>query len=78
MDEVRDASLASMRLELEELVLIVDEAHNLPSRIRMGMQRRLFPEMVETLMVTLELLGALAGYTIDRGLKDQSLEKFDL
>ncbi len=46
MDDVRDASLASMRLELEELVLIVDEAHNLPSRIRMGMQRRLFPEMV--------------------------------
>ena len=46
MDDVRDASLGSMRLELEDLVIIVDEAHNLPSRIRMGMQRRLSPEMV--------------------------------
>ena len=46
IDEVRNASLSSMKLELEELVLIVDEAHNLPSRVRMGMQRRLFPEMV--------------------------------
>ncbi|MBG45581.1 MAG: hypothetical protein CMB76_03580 [Euryarchaeota archaeon] len=46
IDEVRNASLSSMKLELEDLVLIVDEAHNLPSRVRMGMQRRLFPEMV--------------------------------
>ena len=47
IDEVRNASLSSMKLELEELVLVVDEAHNLPSRVRMGMQRRLFPEMVQ-------------------------------
>ena len=46
IDEVRNASLSSMKIELEEIVLIVDEAHNLPSRVRMGMQRRLFPEMV--------------------------------
>ncbi len=46
IDDIREASLGSMRLEIENIVLIVDEAHNLPSRVRMGMQRRLFPEMV--------------------------------
>ena len=46
IDDIRESSLGSMRLEIENIVLIVDEAHNLPSRVRMGMQRRLFPEMV--------------------------------
>ena len=46
IDDVRNASLPSMGLAVENLILIVDEAHNLPDRVRMGMQRRLTPTMV--------------------------------
>jgi DNA excision repair protein ERCC-2 len=43
IEEVRNASLKAMDLRLDDLVVIVDEAHNLPDRVRMGMQRKLTP-----------------------------------
>tara|TARA_B100000989_G_scaffold59232_2_gene40405 strand:+ start:9764 stop:11761 length:1998 start_codon:yes stop_codon:yes gene_type:complete len=46
IESIRERSLISMNLELEDLIIIVDEAHNLPERVRLGMQRRLFPEMI--------------------------------
>ncbi len=46
IEEVRNASLKAMDLKLDDLIVIVDEAHNLPDRVRMGMQRRLTPIMV--------------------------------
>ena len=46
IEGVRNASLKAMDLRLEDLIIIVDEAHNLPDRVRMGMQRRLTPIMV--------------------------------
>ncbi|MFL2969135.1 MAG: ATP-dependent DNA helicase [Candidatus Poseidoniaceae archaeon] len=46
IEEVRNASLKAMDLRLDDLIVIVDEAHNLPDRVRMGMQRRLTPTMV--------------------------------
>ncbi|NCF96772.1 MAG: DEAD/DEAH box helicase family protein [Euryarchaeota archaeon] len=46
IEEVRNASLKAMDLKLDDLIVIVDEAHNLPDRVRMGMQRRLTPTMV--------------------------------
>jgi len=46
IEEVRNASLKAMDLRLDDLVVIVDEAHNLPDRVRMGMQRKLTPTMV--------------------------------
>ena len=46
IEEVRNASLKAMELNLDDLIIIVDEAHNLPDRVRMGMQRRLTPTMV--------------------------------
>ncbi len=46
LDRVREASLPAMGLELQDLILIVDEAHNLPDRIRRGMQRRLTARLV--------------------------------
>ncbi len=41
IDSVREASLPSMGIDLENTILIVDEAHNLPDRVRNGMERRI-------------------------------------
>ena len=41
IDSVREASLPAMGIELENVILIIDEAHNLPDRIRNGMERRI-------------------------------------
>ena len=41
VDGVREASLPVMGIELENSILIVDEAHNLPDRIRSGLERRI-------------------------------------
>ena len=46
IEEVRSASLKAMDLRLDDLVVVIDEAHNLPDRVRMGMQRKLTPTMV--------------------------------
>ena len=40
IDSVREASLPSMGVDIENTILIVDEAHNLPDRVRNGMERR--------------------------------------
>ena len=39
VQHVREASLPAMGLEVRNLILIVDEAHNLPDRIRKGCER---------------------------------------
>ena len=46
MESVRSASLSGMQLELEDLIVIIDEAHNLPDRIRKGLELKLTPDMV--------------------------------
>ena len=40
VENVREASLPAMGIELERSILIIDEAHNLPDRIRSGLERR--------------------------------------
>ncbi len=45
-ENVREASMQGMQLEIEDLIVIVDEAHNLPKRIRDGLERKLTPDMV--------------------------------
>jgi len=41
VEGVREASLPVMGVELDNTVLIIDEAHNLPDRIRSGLERRI-------------------------------------
>ena len=41
IDSVREASLPSMGIDVENTIPIVDEAHNLPDRVRNGMERRI-------------------------------------
>ncbi len=54
VDAVRDASLNAMELDLSDIIVIVDEAHNLPDRIRMGMERRFTPTVVRNATIDLE------------------------
>ena len=46
IEGVRNASLKAMGLRLDDLVVVVDEAHNLPDRVRRGMQSRITPTIV--------------------------------
>jgi len=41
IEGIRDSSLPAMGVELGDSILIVDEAHNLPDRIRKGLERRI-------------------------------------
>jgi len=41
VEAVRESSLPAMGLALEDMLLVVDEAHNLPDRIRRGFERRI-------------------------------------
>ena len=46
LESVRKASLSSMGIELENVIVIVDEAHNLPNRIRRSLNRNLTYRML--------------------------------
>lgn len=54
IEEVRNASLKAMDLSLSDLIIIVDEAHNLADRVRMGMKRTLSPTMVRNAATEVE------------------------
>ena len=47
IDSVRESSLPAMGIDLDNSILIVDEAHNLPDRIRNGLQRRITENVFE-------------------------------
>lgn len=62
-DNIREASLTGMGLGLENMIVIVDEAHNLPDRIRGGLERRITPEMVRNANYEFEeYLGTMAAF----------------
>ena len=54
---VRQSSLKAMDLELEDIIIIVDEAHNLPDRIRMTLEKRLTQTMIRNTWMELEEFG---------------------
>jgi len=45
-DNVREASLNAFGLKMEDCILVIDEAHNLPERIRMGLRAQLSVDLV--------------------------------
>ncbi|MBT7460146.1 MAG: DEAD/DEAH box helicase family protein, partial [Euryarchaeota archaeon] len=53
-DNVRENSLPSMGINLENTIIVVDEAHNLPDRIRMNMERIVTPTIVRNTAMELE------------------------
>ena len=53
-EQVRENSLPSMGISLKNSIIIVDEAHNLPDRIRMSMERVITPIIVRNAAMELE------------------------
>lgn len=47
VEGVREASLPVMGVDLENTILIIDEAHNLPDRIRSGLERRITERVLQ-------------------------------
>lgn len=59
-EDVRKSSLEAMGISLENIIVVVDEAHNLPDRIRMTMERVITPTIARnTTMELEEYVGAL-------------------
>jgi len=53
-ERVRAASLDAMGIDLENIIIVVDEAHNLPNRITQGMKRILNEDLLLTARLELE------------------------
>ncbi|MBT4920895.1 MAG: ATP-dependent DNA helicase [Euryarchaeota archaeon] len=53
-EQIRENSLPSMGVSLNNCILIVDEAHNLPDRIRMSMERVITPIIIRNAAMELE------------------------
>ena len=51
---VRKSSLEAMGIALENIIVVVDEAHNLPNRIRMTMERTITPTIARNTTIELE------------------------
>ena len=54
LESVRKASLPSMGIELENCIIIVDEAHNLPNRIRRSMNLNMNFKMIRDAIFNLQ------------------------
>jgi len=54
VEAVRDSSLSAMGLNLEDTILVVDEAHNLPDRIRRGFERRITMKVIRDAIFEIE------------------------
>ena len=54
VESVREASLPVMGIDLENTILIVDEAHNLPDRIRNGLERRVTERVFQRALSDIE------------------------
>ena len=54
VEAVRDSSLSAMGLDLDDMILVVDEAHNLPDRIRRGFERRITMKVIRDAVFEIE------------------------
>ena len=54
VESVSDSSLPSMSIDVGSSIVIVDEAHNLPDRIKMGLEMRLTSKTVKAARFELE------------------------
>ena len=53
-EETRKSSLKAMGLEMEDMIVIIDEAHNLPNRIRRGLSRTLNDKLLRDSIAEME------------------------
>ena len=77
VESIREASLPSMGLEIEDTIIVVDEAHNLPNRIRMGLERRLTNQVIRDAFNEMEEhRGLLDNHIAKMMVKNQNDEIF--
>jgi len=77
-EQVRESSLPSMGVSLKNCILVVDEAHNLPDRIRMSMERVITPIIIRNAAMELEeYMGTLENSAMKNSSSNtmQSLEE---
>ena len=69
IENVSESSLSAMKIDLENTILIIDEAHNLPDRIRNGLERRAIMKIFRD-----------CRFEIDEylGSREQAMKKLDL
>ena len=69
IENVSDSSLSAMKIDLQNTILIIDEAHNLPDRIRNGLERRAIMKIFQDSEFEIEeYLGS----------REQAMKKLDL
>ena len=69
VENVSESSLSAMKIDLENTILIIDEAHNLPDRIRNGLERRAIMKIFRDSRLEIEeFLGS----------REQVMKKLDL
>ena len=69
VENVSESSLSAMKIDLENCILVVDEAHNLPDRIRNGLERRAIIKIFRDSRLEIdEYLGS----------KEQEIKRLDL
>ena len=69
IENVSESSLSAMKIDLENTILVIDEAHNLPDRIRNGLERRAIMKIFRDCRLEIdEYLGS----------REQSMKKLDL
>ena len=74
-EDVRKSSLEAMGISLENIIVIVDEAHNLPNRIRMSMERVITPTIARNATIELEeYVGTLTGHYLQSNSVSIALE----
>jgi len=77
-DGVREVSLEAMGVNLSDIIIVVDEAHNLAGRIRLTMEKRLTPTIVRNAAMEMEEhLGVLQEQQkMDRNLNSEEIDLF--
>lgn len=74
-EDVRKSSLEAMGIALEDIIVIVDEAHNLPNRIRMSMERVITPTIARNATIELEeYVGTLTAHYLQSNSVSIALE----
>ena len=72
---VRTSSLEAMGIAMDDIILVVDEAHNLPDRIRMTMERVITPTIARNATLELEeYVGTLTNLYQQHGADSTAIE----
>jgi DNA excision repair protein ERCC-2 len=78
VESVRERSIPAMSIDLENTIIIVDEAHNLPDRIRSGLEKRATMKVFRDCKIELEEFKESKEKEMKRLDLSESLDNLDL